>query len=212
MAELLGASVRPQVKRRARAEDAVCAHRALGESAMSWNHLCRRMRPCLAVDLRHHFLHVDALCDAIAMATVCRGGAVIVVQMRHDPGCRSLFPGVQMHEARDVATREVTSRSSSTRGSSTSFGRPRAASPLLKGNGSLLRFRSSLLLTRDLSFRPFHEPAFRRGMGHAGRNVDRPESRVVQRHADIFSLWSRLALPIQSGASRDGQLRRPYRS
>src|SRR5271167_4317877 len=61
----------------------------------------------LAVDLGHHFLHVDALGDAMAVPSVGGGDSVAIVEMHHDAGGRGFFTCVEMNESRDVAAREI---------------------------------------------------------------------------------------------------------
>ena len=60
-----------------------------------------------AEDLGHHGLEVAALGDAVAVAAVGRGDAVLVVQVQADADAGGLLAGVEMDEARDVAGREL---------------------------------------------------------------------------------------------------------
>jgi hypothetical protein len=61
----------------------------------------------LAVDFAHHFLHIDALGDTVAVAAMRRGNAVAVVEMHHDAGTGGLFAGIKMHKARYVTLGEL---------------------------------------------------------------------------------------------------------
>src|SRR5215204_2689007 len=61
----------------------------------------------LAVDLGHHALDVAALRDRVAVAAMGRGDVVVVAQVRADAGGDRRLAGVQVHEARDLAGREL---------------------------------------------------------------------------------------------------------
>src|SRR5215468_10139511 len=61
----------------------------------------------LAEDLRHHRLLVAALGDAVAVAAMRAGDGVAVVEMHADADARCLLAGVELHEARNVAGREL---------------------------------------------------------------------------------------------------------
>ena len=50
---------------------------------------------------------VAALGDAVAVAAMGAGDGVAVVEMHADADARRLLAGVEMHEARDVAGREL---------------------------------------------------------------------------------------------------------
>jgi hypothetical protein len=60
-------------------------------------------QPLLApVDLLHHGIGVAALGDAVAMATVSAGDAVLVREMHADADGGRLFARIEMDEARDL--------------------------------------------------------------------------------------------------------------
>ena len=60
-----------------------------------------------AEDLVHHATGVAALGDAVAVAAMGAGDAVDVGQMHAEADARGFLAGVEMHEARDVAGREL---------------------------------------------------------------------------------------------------------
>src|ERR1700753_218311 len=60
----------------------------------------------LAIDFRHHLLHIDAFGDAMAVAAMSRGDAIIVLEMHHDPRRGSFFAGIEMDETGNIAARE----------------------------------------------------------------------------------------------------------
>ena len=60
-----------------------------------------------AVDLGHHLAHVHALGDAVAVAAMGAGDGVTVVEVAAHADGRSLLARVQVHEARDLAGREL---------------------------------------------------------------------------------------------------------
>lgn len=57
----------------------------------------------LAVDLGHHAEHIHPLGDAMTVATVVGGDAIVIVKMGHDPGGTGFLAGIQMHEAGNLA-------------------------------------------------------------------------------------------------------------
>ena len=59
-----------------------------------------------AEDLGHHGLGIAPLGDAVAVAAVGRGDAVLVAQVQADADTGRLLAGVQMDETRNVAGRE----------------------------------------------------------------------------------------------------------
>ncbi|MNN15015.1 hypothetical protein D3C81_1281100 [compost metagenome] len=61
----------------------------------------------LAVDLGHHPVHIDALGDAMAVAAVVGGNAVLVVQMGHHPGGAGFLAGIEVDEAGNFAGGEL---------------------------------------------------------------------------------------------------------
>ena len=60
-----------------------------------------------AEDLVHHGRGVAALGDAVAVAAMGAGDAVAIGQMHAEADARGLLAGIEMHEARDVAGREL---------------------------------------------------------------------------------------------------------
>ena len=108
MAQLLRSQCRPAYQGSAGAQNAVGAHHALGQIGnMHRPALARARAAGLAVDLGHHLFHADALGDAVAMAAMGRGDAVMVLQVHHDADARGLFPGIEVHEPGDVAATEI---------------------------------------------------------------------------------------------------------
>ena len=64
--------------------------------------------PVLAPEnLVHHAVDVAALGDAMAVAAMRGGDGVAVVEMHADADARRLLAGIKMHEAGDVAGREL---------------------------------------------------------------------------------------------------------
>jgi hypothetical protein len=109
MAQLLRRQRRAADQRcHARPKDAVRPHHPQGQVGdMHRAALARAAARGLAIDFRHHRLHVDALGDAMPVPAMGRGDAVAVVQMRHDADRRGLLSGVKMDEAGDLAAREI---------------------------------------------------------------------------------------------------------
>jgi hypothetical protein len=108
VALVLGRERAPADQRRATADDAVGAEHALGQVGDVHRAALAPARPGgLAVDLGHHPDRVDALGDAVPVAAVGGGDRVAVVEVRADADGRGLLARVQVHEAGDVAAREL---------------------------------------------------------------------------------------------------------
>src|SRR5690348_10933251 len=60
----------------------------------------------LAEDFLHHAVGVDALGNAMTVASMRGGYGVTPVEVHADSDARGLFAGIQMDEARNVAGRE----------------------------------------------------------------------------------------------------------
>ena len=63
---------------------------------------------CLsAKDLRHHFIDVGSLGNAVAMAAVRALNKVSITQSSADTGSDRFFPDVQVNEAGDLAVQKI---------------------------------------------------------------------------------------------------------
>ncbi|MNR04828.1 hypothetical protein D3C85_1208200 [compost metagenome] len=104
----LGRQRRPGHQRCTGTDDAVGAEHAFFQVGnMHRTALATAHAGLLAVDFGHHAVHIHALGDAVAMTAVGRGDAVAVAQVGHDPGRGSLFAGIQVDEAGDLAGGEL---------------------------------------------------------------------------------------------------------
>jgi hypothetical protein len=61
----------------------------------------------LAIDLGHHPVYVHTLGDAVAMAAVGGGDAILVGEVRHDAGGGCLLAGIEVDESGDLAGGEL---------------------------------------------------------------------------------------------------------
>ncbi|MNN17489.1 hypothetical protein D3C81_1306790 [compost metagenome] len=104
----LGGQGGPGHQRRSGADDTVGAKHAFFQVGdVHRAALAAAHAGLLAVDLGHHAVHIDALGDAVAVATVGRGNAVAVAQVGHDPGGGGFFAGIKVDEAGDLAGGEL---------------------------------------------------------------------------------------------------------
>ena len=100
----LGRQRRAADERPAAADDAVGAHHA--DRQVGHVHraaLAVADAGALAPDLGHHAVDVHALGDAVAVAAVSAGDAVVLAQVHADAGGRRFLAGVEVHEAGNVA-------------------------------------------------------------------------------------------------------------